>query len=281
MYNCYISPNVRVEVYRAYIDTVMEAVRDSGREAVIAGDFNAKSPSWGSNKLDHRGEYMEDWIQSLGLTLANDGLEPTFTRREQKSFIDLTLSTRRIATKLRDWKVHPEEETLSLHRYITFVVNVNTDTKRSRSQGIWFQDKQILRDCLRITVNRDMSLEELMGAMKSAQKANRTTANQASRKQHFWWKEETSHERDICVRLRRRLIRERRRGTQSDEIVRLECEYKLARKNLRLTIKRAKAAALGDLCDEFEDDPWGRGYKIVTGKFKFLLDLMSSLRVRK
>lgn len=53
----YISPNLPQEEYKRYVDRIVHEVRNCGRETIIAGDINAKSPLWGSPKEDKRGEY--------------------------------------------------------------------------------------------------------------------------------------------------------------------------------------------------------------------------------
>ncbi|XP_074031407.1 uncharacterized protein [Leptinotarsa decemlineata] len=73
-YNVYISPNISVQVFKQSIDEIMEGIRREGKDVIIVGDLNAKSPLWGSNHTD------EKWIASLDMEVKNDGCVPTFVR---------------------------------------------------------------------------------------------------------------------------------------------------------------------------------------------------------
>ncbi|KAK9729428.1 hypothetical protein QE152_g15957 [Popillia japonica] len=55
------------------------------------------------------GTYWTDWIASSGIVGHNTGLRPTFIRGETKSFIDVTISTQNIASKLMHWEVLEDE----------------------------------------------------------------------------------------------------------------------------------------------------------------------------
>jgi hypothetical protein len=55
---------------------------------------------------------------------------------------------------------------------------------------------------------------------------------------------------------------------ESGEIHSAQKGYKEASKNLKTEIKRAKEAAWARLVEEVEENPWGDGYKIATGKIR-------------
>ncbi|KAK9686493.1 Endonuclease-reverse transcriptase [Popillia japonica] len=57
LYCCYISPNISIEEYMKLVDEIANQVKTTKREAVIAGDVNAKSHMWESPKTDSIGEY--------------------------------------------------------------------------------------------------------------------------------------------------------------------------------------------------------------------------------
>ncbi|KAK9731771.1 Endonuclease-reverse transcriptase [Popillia japonica] len=63
-------------------------IKATGLDAVIAGDFNSKSPMWGSPVTDirgERGEYLMEWAAELGLNAINVGDTPTFERGASKA----------------------------------------------------------------------------------------------------------------------------------------------------------------------------------------------------
>ncbi|XP_074026223.1 uncharacterized protein [Leptinotarsa decemlineata] len=112
---CYISPNIPLDQYKSEVDEIMNAVDALSKEMVIAGDFNAASPLWGSANI--KSEHWADWIASKNLTVQNRGDTPTFTSGKSASFIDVTLTTQGLANKICDWEVQ-REESLSHHRFI-------------------------------------------------------------------------------------------------------------------------------------------------------------------
>ncbi|KAK9685676.1 Endonuclease-reverse transcriptase [Popillia japonica] len=87
---CYVSPNISLAEYDKHLDNLAEEIKSEDTEVVIAGDFNAKSPVWGSAVTDTRGEHLTEWAAELGLNVINKGDTPTFQRGASRSFIDIT-----------------------------------------------------------------------------------------------------------------------------------------------------------------------------------------------
>lgn len=78
--SCYISPNSGLEEMKNIMDSISQTIREKGeREALISGDFNAKSWAWGSNIQDRRGAIMMECIKEENLFIQNMGYTPTFT----------------------------------------------------------------------------------------------------------------------------------------------------------------------------------------------------------
>ncbi|XP_071580887.1 uncharacterized protein [Temnothorax nylanderi] len=90
---------------------------------IVAGDFNAKNPLWGSPAADQRGHTLEGWASGLGLVLINTGQASTFLCRRGRSIVDLTWASPPAARRIGHWEVVIERETLSDHRHIEMVVN--------------------------------------------------------------------------------------------------------------------------------------------------------------
>ena len=127
MVSCYCTPNCSPFEFFAFLDEVERAIREVSGPSngiVLAGDFNAKSPEWGSTMLDYKGQALGALIGSLGLSVENIGTMPTFSRRNQSSIIDVTFSTR---VRISGWRVDADTESLSDHRYIYFDVNSALD----------------------------------------------------------------------------------------------------------------------------------------------------------
>lgn len=62
----------------------------------------------------------------------NVGDVPTFVRRDTKSYIDITFTTKGIARYVKNWKVI-ERGNLRLHQHITHNIN-NTEKKNGQNQ---------------------------------------------------------------------------------------------------------------------------------------------------
>ena len=69
-----------MEEYTDKVKKIAECVSDQKREALIAGDINAKSPMWESPIIDAKGELWNEWIAALNLVPHNTGGKPTFVR---------------------------------------------------------------------------------------------------------------------------------------------------------------------------------------------------------
>lgn len=78
-YSCYISPNVDQQTFEAFLRDLEISVRRGTGGALIAGDFNSKSRSWGCRVTDVRGALLDMFIASLSLIVLNVG--DTYTCR--------------------------------------------------------------------------------------------------------------------------------------------------------------------------------------------------------
>lgn len=58
----------------------------------MAGDFNAKSPAWGSVTTDARGRFLERFAAALDLWPENVGSVPTFAVGDRSSVVDVTFA---------------------------------------------------------------------------------------------------------------------------------------------------------------------------------------------
>jgi len=73
----------------------------------------------------------------------------------------------------------------------------------------------------------------------------------------YWWTEEIASLRRTCLRARRLVQRARGTANLSD----CNSSFKSAKKALKLAIQDSKRESYLKLCDELENDPWGRAYK--------------------
>ncbi|KAH8355806.1 hypothetical protein KR084_009606, partial [Drosophila pseudotakahashii] len=100
---CYRSPSVHVDDFRNIVHEIAQDTR--GRSPVlIAGDFNAWSTAWGSDKTTPRGTILLDAKAPLDVCLLNDGNRCTFSKAGRESIIDLTFASPELARNCA-WRV--------------------------------------------------------------------------------------------------------------------------------------------------------------------------------
>lgn len=125
----YCPPNATAATLEASLDRLSADLQRFTLPTLICGDFNAKSPAWGSRVSDVRGDIIVlEWATALGLAILNRGTVPTCVRPQGKSRVDITFASPAVASRVSGWTVRAEAESLSEHRYITFQV---ADTHRT------------------------------------------------------------------------------------------------------------------------------------------------------
>lgn len=282
--SCYFSPNRPIEEFRDFLDELSRLMVKTTRSVLVAGDFNAKSPEWGAISGDKKGEELSDWAASSGLVVANEGSTPTFQRTTgQGSIVDITLVSEDL--RLTDWRVLEGVETLSDHRYITYNLGGNTgeDTTLPRQIHGWKRtNEDVLRQEIRLRLagDRCATAERLMVAIREAHEVATTggdSKNGKKRTPKYWWTQEIAEARRWCVKARRAYNRalSRRGSNEQDRGTKLE-QLRGARRSLKWLVKKSKERAWQNLCDEVESQPWGLGYKLVTGKLKAMCPALHS-----
>lgn len=112
IYSCYSSGNDEIDELLTTLTEIGNIIRFKNQEAIVAGDFNAKSPKWGMNITDRRGYVMTEWTAANNLVIANQGMTPTFKRQGYTSILDLTIVTENLKPRVTKWEVM-EAESLS------------------------------------------------------------------------------------------------------------------------------------------------------------------------
>lgn len=266
---CYISPNVSIQIFKDFIDSVMTQLRDHRGEAILAGDLNAKSVLWGSPYSDARGDYISEWAAELNLVICNTGKTPTFERGTSSSFIDVTGATAKIAKKIRGWEVL-RGEVLTYHNHIIFEVDLGTSfiSKPKHKQVFFDRDKYLTKIREERENAKIDTLEDLMSVINKASKESTRIIKGNKRKMPFWWNESIENQRRLCCWFRRKIFRlKKRRNTdsakQKEEWEKINEEYKISRKALKKLISQSKREHWGKMVDELESDVWGTGYQVV------------------
>lgn len=83
-----------------------------------------------------------------------------------------------------------------------------------------------------------------------------------------WWSENIATLRRTVTSKGRKWKRTRRsRRADAETLEILEQEYRVAKKELRKEVSRAKAAAWKELVEMVEADPWGLPYRVVLKRY--------------
>ncbi|XP_046624763.1 uncharacterized protein LOC124307287 [Neodiprion virginianus] len=136
IFSCYSSPNVAPSDFEAQLDDLESCVRAAGGKTLVSGDFNANSPSWGSARLDERGQAVAEFLARLDLTPINVGGAPTWQRVSTgaASVIDITAASPSAVPEVMDWRVL-DDESLSDHHYIYIKWRPSSAATRTRYQS--------------------------------------------------------------------------------------------------------------------------------------------------
>lgn len=119
IYSCYFSPNAPLDAFARDLGYLEESIRTSTLPIILAGDFNAKAPEWGSSVTNRRGALLGQMASHLHLHAINSGGECTFVRGSTGSVIDITFGDENTASRIVNWQVL-QTYSHSDHRYISF-----------------------------------------------------------------------------------------------------------------------------------------------------------------
>lgn len=273
---CYISPNVDMHQYKSTLDDISAVLERRRGEFVVAGDFNAKSPLWGSPMEDARGTLLAEWLAEGDLLVLNEGDTPTFERGGSRSFLDITMATPTTAANIHEWRVFDEEENMSDHNHIGFSLASESTESLSMDHIKGWITKGRKWEEFTTNLSHEMTLHTYLPTPEDCDRLLKRTCDKtfrrrlgfkSTRKPCFWWNDSLTRLRKLCVAAKRRLQRARRR-TPPDNIEQLQAQYKENRKDFRKAIKAAKEAAWKELCAELEDNVFGDAYLIARKKFR-------------
>lgn len=267
IFSCYTSGNDDIELLGNFLADISTQIRNSGGKAVIAGDFNSKSPQWTENRRDRRGMLMEEFIAENDLVLLNEGNKPTFERENYSSALDLTLVTSNLAEAATNWDVL-ETESLSDHKYLVFEIKMRTPPRREAVKFAGWQVSKLDVEKFNLATERiqweyeitpgnfSNKLRDLCRATMPPRKKLR------NRKSVYWWSTDIALLRRDCVQKRRLYTRVARTNTLYT-MTAAWSNYQDSRKRLRNEIKKAKQKSWNKLIEDIDRDIWGDGYKIA------------------
>lgn len=132
----YLSPNISAENFEHRIRKIMRFARAEkrlGRQIIIGGDFNARSPVWGSENQNEDGNILVQEFLRLGIHPIAPTGGPTFQRGSAVSNLDFIAAYSDLLNngEFRSWV--SEKESASDHRYVISVLTVNEETGTTMS----------------------------------------------------------------------------------------------------------------------------------------------------
>lgn len=124
MLSIYLTPALDLAQFLRRLDDIGGCVRRHfflQRPVLATGNFNAKSPLWGSPRLDNKGEVLAERAAELSLCILNIGTRSTYVRLQGESIVDLTWADPSSARLIKKWRVLVDTESFSDHRYLEMV----------------------------------------------------------------------------------------------------------------------------------------------------------------
>lgn len=269
IYSFYLSPNQTLTDYNETLLSLESSIRQTPPDVdvIVAGDFNAKSYSWGSAREDAKSQALAELAVELDLQIVISGDTPTFRRWNSQSVIDVTY-VRLGRLVVEDWRVL-YIDSASDHNYIRFTLTANQgdplDLPQESRPGWAYRklDAPALENFLRSTqepaINTDTTAEEAASMLHSYLKASydscmppRSPYNNRRKPVH-WWSAEIAEQRAACLRASCCYQRAARRHELERSNV-LRADYRAQRKKLALLIKTSKEKCWSDLCDAVDNE---------------------------
>lgn len=116
---CYFRPNTPMREFNAELDALEDIRRGWNGPILFCGDFNAKSPAWGSRKTDRRGALILELLARIDVYPVRAGGCPyTFINgRGHTAVLDFAFCDAATLRRLRSTEVLVDE-TRSDHQYV-------------------------------------------------------------------------------------------------------------------------------------------------------------------
>ncbi|XP_076660541.1 uncharacterized protein LOC143363896 [Halictus rubicundus] len=284
----YFSPNISIDVFtykvKKLIDYLSQEI-SQGNNILIGGDFNAKSPAWGSKEQDLRGTILLEEMLGKNIFPCIPEGGHTFERGNSTSNIDFIATTRDLQSQKYEFSNKVINiESASDHKYLLTELKSTEDkqTTRAYTGAKWkitragitrlgIAMERIIREediNERSTYNIDEESKFLNSVFRICNEAlDKADTTNTRDKGIPWWNPEIKKQRGKVQKLRRAAQKARKKG-KTDEREALTYLYKLAKKNLQRLISRAKDKAWRDLCETIDKDIWGKPYKMVIRQVK-------------
>ncbi|XP_076383563.1 uncharacterized protein LOC143260824 [Megalopta genalis] len=127
--NCYSSPNIRLDAFVTHLQHLddLMGILDHNH-TIVAGNFNAKSPAWGSAETSSRGTAALEMANRVRICPVVSKEGHTYNRNGRHSLIDIMLCGRSVLRRLASSTIL-NTETAADHLYIRYVLTNNTTSR--------------------------------------------------------------------------------------------------------------------------------------------------------
>lgn len=277
----YSSPNSTMQEYDDFLVILTMVIRslDNRNKLIVMGDFNAKSPEWGSHCWCNRGRNLFQFCGTVDLlpTISKGGVT---CEKGRGTKIDLLFGNKKALEMLKESKVI-EDYSASDHNYLLhefrkcrisaevlslFDLKGKLDEEKFLESFIRKYGNENLTNLRPCTIN--IVDDFIMNIGKLVNKHTRfSKPTQGNRVPVPWWTAEIAELRKNANKARRKLTRERTKGNQNNIEV-LTMIYKKCKLELNVEIRKAKKENWINLMQEIDTDPWGRPYKCIMKKLK-------------
>lgn len=252
VYSCYWTLYGILVMFEEFLAGLEMDVRMNHRPnmgLIVAGDFNLKSPAWGSRFVNARGQLLERFAASLGFWPENVGSVPTFAVGDRSLVMDVTFANLSGGggSSICRWRVRDDVFSNSDYRYVEFALttaSVSTNRQVPTGWALRKLDQAKLEIVTKADVvtsdkddNADRAVERIGKYHADVSNAVMPIRSRPSpRRSAFWWSDEIADLRRLCVASQRAYQRAGRRRQSRDG---LRDDIRDARRNLRKTIRRA------------------------------------------
>lgn len=278
--NCYAAPKGNIENLLTKIENVIQKTHIEN--ILITGDFNAKSHSWGGDKLDDRGELVLEFIIKNNLNLINDkNSEPTFQNSRGKSWIDLSIVSNNLIREVKNWKVL-NEPSYSDHKFIK--IEIFEEAKLQMFKITKTGKQRALTDLLKMdwelqsrNLNNVQEVEHLIqkfyNTLENLYKKYEKRITKGKGQEKSWWNLELEIQRKKVRAMKRRFKRSR---GDIREIFKAQYyeEHKLYVEN----IAQAKKKDWENFLAKVTRNPFNIGYKLARNQIKKAVIIKSMIK---
>lgn len=138
----YLSPGISIAEYAFQVKEIVTYIiqqKRAGQSIVVGGDWNARSPAWGSDILNHKGSIVLENLLKYNIFPIKPTGGYTFERRNQGSNIDFVATSTDLQKDESILSTVLDIETFSDHNYIltTISQNINRSSNINSRMNKW------------------------------------------------------------------------------------------------------------------------------------------------